>query len=442
MTPRPPHSLNTGWHFPTPALARLDNGLAVWDYHLPGQYVATATLVIDLPLTAEPPLIEGVAGLAARGVDEGTLEHPGLAYAALLEGRGAQYSGWVGSSASIAQVEVPAQWFADGLSAFAEGVMAPAYDEADVARLVANRLAELDQLRAASGRLASWLIRETVLDPDQRAARLVGGSHATAAAITADAVTAFHAAHWAPAQSVLIVAGDLGPLDVAEAADAAFGAWSVQAAPAAHEPIRPAGPRRRLVHRPGAVQADIRLGWPDSVDASDPLYPAFQVAATAMGGGFSSRLNQSLREDKGWTYDVSLRNHIFRRGGYVTVSTSTRTALAGDVIAEALRLTDLGPAGFTQEEIDEAVGFLVGVAPLSFSTADAVAGHAADGAAHGQDHLAADRFLQATAQVTPDQATEAWHSVMSRREPSLVVLGDADALAGPLGLEPEPIPEL
>jgi predicted Zn-dependent peptidase len=438
--PRPAAALVSGWHFPSPAVAHLPNGLTIWSYHLPGQYVVAADLLVDVPLTAEPAAAEGVATIAARGLDEGTPAHPGPAFAAALEAVGAQYSGWAMASATLASLEVPAQWFEPGLALFAEGVTAPEFADADVERLVANRLAEIDQTRAAARRLAAWLIRETILAPGQRSARPVGGSRATVAAVDAAAVRAFHAAHYGPAGATLVIAGDLSGVDVAAAVERAFGAWAPAGPAVADEAPVAAAPRSRLVHRPGAVQADIRLGW-FGLDRSDPRWAAFQVALTAMGGGFSSRLNQKLREEKGWTYDVSVGNRSFRHGGLTTLATATQTANAAAVIEEARAITSASTP-FTATEVSDAIGFLVGVAPLNFSTADAVAGHAGALAAHGLPHEAADQSLQALAAVTPDEATAAWAEVVATKTPNLVILGNADELSGPLALDPEPIPEL
>ncbi|MDR1450222.1 MAG: insulinase family protein, partial [Propionibacteriaceae bacterium] len=94
MKPRPDITLTSGWRFPAAAVSRLGNGLEVWAYHLPGQHVVSAALVVDLPLTAEPADREGVATICVRGLDEGSLAHPGPEFAARLEDLGAEYSGW------------------------------------------------------------------------------------------------------------------------------------------------------------------------------------------------------------------------------------------------------------------------------------------------------------------------------------------------------------
>jgi predicted Zn-dependent peptidase len=421
-------------------VTEFDNGLTLWSYDLPGQYVVSATVVLPVPLTAEPVTEEGVATLAVRALDEGTLAHPGFAYAAELEAIGAQYSGWVSSAATATQLEVPAQWLPTGLTLFAEALTSPAFDPADIDRLIANRLAELTQLQASGRQLASWLIRSTIVAAGQRAARPVGGSHATVAALSAPAVRAFHDRHYGPDQAILVVAGDLSGYDLPALAETAFGDWRRPVERLTADLIQPGQPQQRLVNRPSAVQSDIRLGW-FGLDRQDPRFPAFQVAAMAMGGGFSSRLNQVLRETHGWTYDVSLSNRPFQRGGYVSLAASTQTGHTRDLIDEARRLIRLDDT-FTQAEVDDAIGFLVSAAPLSYATADAVAGQAVSLASHGLDHGLVNDLFRSIAEVTPETATEVWRSVIDPDQASLVVLGDGEALAEPLGLTPEPIPVL
>jgi predicted Zn-dependent peptidase len=420
---------------------RLDNGLTVWFYHLPGQYVVSAALVVDLPLTLEPTEWEGVATLCLRGLDEGSLAHPGPAYSAQLEALGAQFSGWAGDSATVCQLDLPAQWFEAGLARFAEGVTSPALDDSDVARLAANRLAELDRLRASGSALARWELRASVLADQQRAARLTGGGRQTVSRLTGQIVRDFHRQRYAPGLSTLIVAGDIGAGNVFQAAEQAFGDWSGSAQPADHPAVRPGPSRQRLIDRPDAVQANIRLGC-FGVDRSDPAWPAFQVACTLMGGSFLSRLNRVLREREGWTYDASLANLPYRRGGLVSLSTSTRIETVPALLERARAILDPTDQPFSQTEVDDAINYLVGLAPLSYATASAVVDKATDLAELGLSHELADDALGAIARGTREEAERAWRQIVVPDRLSLVVVGPADRLAGPLGLDPEPLPDL
>ena len=88
-----------------------------------------------------------------------------------------------------------------------------------------------------------------------------------------------------------------------------------------------------LVDRPGAVQADVRLGG-FGIDRLDPRWSAISVASYAMGGAFLSRLNAVLRE-KGYTYGVRMNFGPLRTGGSFAVQGSFRT----EVVPEALAIT-------------------------------------------------------------------------------------------------------
>jgi zinc protease len=69
-----------------------------------------------------------------------------------------------------------------------------------------------------------------------------------------------------------------------------------------------------LLERPGSVQSTLRLGRP-GIAATSPDYVPMRLASTILGGGFSSRVNQNLREDKGYTYGASAGGRSYRNGG-------------------------------------------------------------------------------------------------------------------------------
>ena len=61
QAPRPQVDPTSDWRFPLPRVTRLDNGMSIWAYDLPGQYVITAEIALDVALTDEPVGGEGVA---------------------------------------------------------------------------------------------------------------------------------------------------------------------------------------------------------------------------------------------------------------------------------------------------------------------------------------------------------------------------------------------
>lgn len=439
--PRPSVVSRTGWTFPLPRVHQLDNGMAVWIYDLRGQYVVTAGLVLDVPVSVEPRAIEGVSTLCLRTLDEGTVSHPGPLYGERLENRGAYYSGAASLSAAECYLDVPVTEFTAALPLFAEGVLHAAHEDVDVDRLASIRLNELGQTQANSASLASALTRATLFSPDSRASRLTGGQTDTVRAITGADVRDFHRRWFSPTGSTLVLAGDFTGRDVLGAVRDAFGGWDTPSGRAVHTAEGVNAPRSRLIHREGAVQADIRLAAP-GLDRHDPRWPALQVGCSIVGGAFLSRLNRVIREERGYTYGISMAPHPLRIGGYLTVASSMRTSVIAPALAEIDRLIEVGDRPFTTGEVTDAVNHLLGVAPLRYSTADAVATQAAALAAAGlePDHL--QRTYAAVARLTPAQVTQTYGELVSADRLSRVIVGDADVLSHDLGLEAEQPPTL
>lgn len=431
MIPRPAITGSPHWAFPLPRVSRLDNGMTVWAYHLPGQMIVSCDLVLELPLNAEPPGRQGVATLAVRCLDEGTRSHPGPGFSAALEGVGAEFSGMVGLSTTQAMLDVPYDSLDDALLLFAEAVTSPDYQPADVERIKANRLAEIDQQESRGSYVAASALRCSLLADHLRIGQPVGGTSDQVSQIGPDDVTLFHHTQYHPRSSTLIIAGDLDPDQAVSSAERAFGHWTTSGVPSTAETISRGIPRRQVIDRTGAVQADVRFGW-YGIDRRDPAWPALQVALAIMGGSFNSRLNSVLREEKGYTYGVSMSAHPYRVGGIVEFAASTRTETAPDLIAEARRIIQ-ADTPFSADEVNQAIGYLTLSAPLSLDTAEAVTSQAASLAAARLDLDHVTRSLDDLARVTPAQALAAYRHVVDPDQTSIAVVADTTVM-GDLGL--------
>ncbi len=428
LRPRPQVAKAQPWPFPAARQTVLDNGLNVWTFDLPGQLVISAELVIPVSLSAEPPAAEGVATIALRTSDEGSAAHPGPELARLVEQNGAVFGGHCFPSATICGLDAPVTRLAGALPLLAEIVREPAYAEPDVTRHVAARVSEIEQAHVNSSALASLAFRRAVFAADSRDSRPGGGDLATVRSLTADQVRQFHADHWTPQGATLVIAGDLpSHLDMLVAD--AFGGWRQSAVNTKDDPaVARAGERVVwVVDRPGAVQADVRIGC-YGPDRSAPDWQQLQVAACAMGGSFGSRLNQTLREDRGYTYGANCAFAPLRHGGMFTMSASFRADVAARACAETLELMDVSRAAFTNEEISAAINYLVGVAPLRYDTAGPIASQAGALAAVGLDPKWITSHYRRIWEVTPEQAQQAFSARVRPDQLCVVVCGDAEQL--------------
>ena len=429
---RPSVADPTSWSFPNAVEHQLDNGMRVIIDQLPGQKVISASLVLDVPLSAEPRACEGVATIACRCLDEGTEAHPGQAFAEALEAEGAGFGVEVGLSGLQLVLDVPASRLDRALPLFAEVARTPTLDQSDVDRHVQLRLAEIDQARANSAQLASLAFRASLFTAESRASRMNGGEPETVAAVTTDAVRAFYHDQIDPRRTTLVIGGDFAT-DPLGAIQAAFGDWTCDAASGAAEHRRPQPAARRavIIDRPGSVQADVRFGG-HGIDRHDARWSSNTVASYAMGGAFLSRLNKVLREERGFTYGVSLGFSPMRSGGTFAVQGSFRTEVVGDAVAEARALLDVSARPFTAEEVLDAQRYFIGVSPLRYATADGVVDQRAAQLVAGLPRDYVDRNLAALRAVTPQSATAAYTEIVEVEEMTLVVVGDAETLADPL----------
>lgn len=419
------------YEFPAVERTRLDNGLSVLVVHLPGRPLVSASLVIGQGAADEPPADGGATVLAARALSEGTERYDAIALVEAAERLGASLHAEAGWDATSAGVDVPAQRLEPALALLAEMVGHPTFPEADVERLREERLNDLLQARAEPRRRADEAFAATIYTNPSPYHRPAGGTRETVAALDSGRLRATHRRGFDPARMTLIVGGDLTGLSVAAIADRLFGSWRPT-----DEAVRP-GPiiaesalrtrRVRVLHRPGSVQTEIRMGHV-GLRRRIPDFHAVAVMSAILGGLFNSRLNYKLREEKGYTYGAGAGYDLRRAPGPFAARAAVNTEATVPALADAWQeLRRMRDEPVTEQELRDARDFLVGVFPLRFETAGAVVGSLASLAVHD---LAADELVHyrdRIREVTIDSVAAAARSHIHLDEAAIVLVGDVDA---------------
>ncbi|MFR9673373.1 M16 family metallopeptidase [Streptomyces sp. TR06-5] len=428
------------WAFPAPERATLPNGLTVLHCHRPGQKVVAVEVNLPAPLDAEPEGLDGVATIMARALAEGTDKLDAEAFAAELERCGATLDTHADHPGVRVSLEVPASRLSKALGLLADALRAPAFREDEVARLVRNRLDEIPHELANPARRAAKELSRQLFPADSRFSRPRLGTEETVERIDAAAVRAFYEQHVRPATSTAVVVGDLTGIELDAALADTLGAWTGAAAEPRPVPPVTADDRGRvvIVDRPGAVQTQLLIGRAGA-DRHDPVWPAQVLGTYCLGGTLTSRLDRVLREEKGYTYGVRAFGQVLRSApdgtgaALLAVSGSVATDVTGPALADLWQvLRTLAADGLTDEERDFAVRNLVGVAPLRYETAAAVAATLAD---QVEQHLPDDYQATLYARLAETGTVEATAAVVNAfPEDRLVciLVGDAEQIAGPV----------
>lgn len=447
------------FQFPRFERRQLSTGLSVIAVHLPGRALVTASLVLPSGAVDEPESQAGVTSLTARALTEGTRHHDAIGLTEAAERLGASLhaeAGWDGMSVSV---DVPAARLGAALGLVAEVASEPTFPAADVERMRDERLNDLLQAKADPRRRADDAFVNTIYAAGAAYGRPSAGTEATVPGLDAAACIALHGERFDPARMTLIVGGDLDALDdeagdVWSIAESRFRAWSVNAAPAA-APARPLEVRAarserivRVIHRPGSVQTEIRIGHVGLPRRISDFH-AVSVMSAILGGLFNSRLNRKLREEKGYTYGAGAGFDLRRGAGPFAMRTAVNTDVTvpaiQDTLAELERMRS-GPP--TAAELQLARDYLVGVFPLRFETPPAVVAAIAGLVIHGLPWDELDRYRPAIELVTEDAVRAAAASHIRPDELAIVLVGDADAILpsleaaalGPITVEREELP--
>ncbi|MBE1484602.1 putative Zn-dependent peptidase [Plantactinospora soyae] len=373
VTERPPTGIARPFLFPR-VVRRAVAGGNVVAAHLPGQNLAVAALLLEAGAGREPLGREGLSGVVAKALEEGTTRRDSTAYALALEGLGTELA--IAADWDVFQVSV--QVSVDRLPAavemLTEAVRTPRFDPADVIRVRDDEVTALRMYWANPGPRADAALRADLFGADQRFGRPMDGDPESVAAITVDDVTGYQA-DWLTRPGTLLVVGDLDRIDLDVLGTTAFAGTSGVAEPAGGTLAVQVPAQRRiiLVDRPGSVQSTLRLGHVGP-HRGHPDYVPMTLAATVLGGAFTSRLNHLIREVRGYTYGIRSEFGHSRRFGRFVVSSGVQTAVTAPALVDAVgEITRTQDGGVTEAELAVARAWRAGQLSVDLQTPRAIA---------------------------------------------------------------------
>ena len=430
---RPAPGTPREYHFPAVAGRLLPNGLTLVVIDLPGRPLVSASVILTGGAVEEPAAHAGATVLAARALTEGTERRDAIALVEAAERLGASLHAEAGWDAMSVGVDVPAERLEAALELVAEVLLQPTFPDAEVDRLRDERLNDILQARADPRRRVEEVFVGTVYAAESPYHRPSGGTQDTVEGLTAGRLRATYERTLRPARATLVVGGDLGGTDVSAIVGRLFGSWTGSGAAAGDQPGAiddtgtAVGRLVRVIHRPGSVQTEIRIGHRGLPRRIDDFH-AVSVMSAILGGLFNSRLNMKLREEKGYTYGAGAGFDMRRGAGpfsaRAAVNTEVTVPAIEDMLAELTRMRDIP---VEESELAAARDFLIGVFPLRFETAGAVVGALGSLAVHG---LAVDELVGYRAKVEAvDVAAvaSAARTHLHVDSASIVLVGDVDA---------------
>jgi zinc protease len=426
-------------HAPEPAAPRpfklppvhaftLDSGIAVYLVEQHTLPTVSMQLELDGGGLVDPRSSIGLASIAMAMMTEGTDKLDKLAYAEALADVASSITASATEDSFLLAVASLSRHLDVTMQLFVDTLRAPGLRAPDLERMLRRRIESVRQSRGAPQAIPGRVMGPILYGPEHPFGAVL--TESALASITLDDVRGV-VQRLAPRGARLFVVGDL----TEEAIRRQFSfAWDGAPSPPPAIPhAQPMAGRIFFVEAAGATQAQVLLLHAGPARTS-PHYFANMLLAGVFGGGFTSRLNMNLREDKGYCYGA--------RGGFsYTRSGGTFVAMAqvrGDAAAQALleidrEVRDLASARrpVTAEELEREKQGAILALPGRFATPQAALGQYRALVYFGLPLDSYASYTENVAAVTRDDVDRAATRELSPERGVYLVVGDG-SLRAPL----------
>jgi zinc protease len=395
----------------------------------PGIPLAAARLVLRGGSALDPDGRAGLAHLVALTARRGTRRRTGPEIDLAVESLGAELGAGVDEDATYLGLSAPVEALPRCLDILADVATAPTFPPAEVLRLrrreIASLAHDLDEPAVVADRamLQAAFGRHPYGHPPEGRVRELEASR------RAD-VKAFHERHFRPSAAILVVVGNAPAGEVLALVRARFGRWS--APDGASIAIAPPAPPRRsvvVVDKPDVTQSQVRIASAGFARRSPDYFPGI-VASAILGGGFTSRLMEAIRVNRGLSYGVRSRFATSGSGGIFFVSTFTKVETTAEVVdvtlEETARFCEGGPS---PDELERLQSYLCGLFPLSLETHDQLAEKLADLALFDLPDEEVSHFRERIRAVTPEACREVGRRYFPLDGRVVVAVGPARRIA-------------
>jgi zinc protease len=381
-TPAPPPFIP-----PSPTVFAGTNGMTVWLLERHQVPLVSCDLTVPTGASSDPKGKAGLAYTTANMLDEGAGKLGAIDLARAIDDIGAHLGTDANADSSFVSMTVLKRNVDRAFALFGDVVARPRFEAAEFKRvkdLWTNELMAREKDPDATARV---VYRVALFGPEHPYGHPWDGTPQSAKAITLEDVKKLYAASWRPDRATLVCVGDVTQAELTPLMTTAFGSWKAPAtaAPAPIVPVAAKGPWPRLVmvDRPDAPQSVIAALRP-GLAASDPQEPPLWRVNDAIGGSFTSRLNQDLREEHGYTYGARSKYSRSRGPGQIVAWANVVTDKTGDALQAMIAdLHKFADGGLTDDEVErtrsQARGELVSV----YQSVEGIAGHLAADASLG-----------------------------------------------------------
>ncbi len=411
----------------------LPNGLELDVVEMHKVPVVDVTLGVRAGAARDPADMPGLATFVAGMLDEGAGKRSALEIAEEADFLGATLSTTAGLENASVRLHCTKARLTQALDLMADVALRPVFADSEVTRQRELRKTAILRLRDQPNAMAPLAFGAIVYGshpyghPQQ-------GNEASTAALDRERVVRFYQTFYRPENAKILVVGDVTAAEARRLVEERFGSWAkgeVPAPPVA-DPPAPAPRTFYLVDKPGAPQSVILIGHV-GVPRSTPDYYALRVLNTILGGSFTSRLNQNLRETHGYTYGARSSFDMYRLAGPFRAAASVQTAKTDSALIEFFKeLRRIRDEPVPATELAKAKAYIALGLPGEFETTQGAAGMFLDLLGNDLPLDTYDTFIPKVNAVSVEDVQRVARRYIDPDRFAVVVVGDRSQIEAPI----------
>ena len=328
----------------------------------------TVQLLVDSGSRKDPAGKEGLARLVARGLLLGTSQRTVVAINEELDFMGASLATSCSKDYATVNLRVLKKDLDRGLDLFLESLTQPTFPEEEVRREVEKTLAAIQAAEDQPEEVAEKEFQKDLFLTSPYG-HPVEGTKESVARITREAIVQFYRNEYHPNNSILVVVGDITLEEVKAKLLPRLTQWPMGEVPGmAFKGDFAGGPKTVKIDR-AITQANIILGH-SGVSRENPDFYALTVMNYILGGGgFSSRLMETIRNKRGLAYSVASFFDPAKYPGSFQIVLQTKNASAREAISLSLQqMQRIRQEMVSEEELEGAKKYLIGSFPMRLDT--------------------------------------------------------------------------
>jgi zinc protease len=337
--------------------------------------MVTINMAIKAGSMVEPADKPGLASITASLLTQGTVKRTANEISRDIDFVGGSLAVSGGDDFATVSLRVLKKDLRTGLDLLSDVLLNPVFDQKEIDRKVTETLAEIKRQKDEPESIAG-----------EAFAKMIFGDHPYGK--TGDEVAAylqklvrkevidFHAVRYRPNDTIIAVVGDVGEHEIELLLNEFFRGWKDREQPA-QSIVQPPVLEKTIVQKidKNIEQANITMGNIGIRRENPDYYAALIMNYILGGGGFSSRLMDNIRDNKGLAYDVHSSFSARKDAGAFSVSIQTKNESANEVIEETLKeIGRMQKELVSEAELADAKAYLTGSFPLKMDTYSKIAG--------------------------------------------------------------------